>query len=130
MDNVQSNICLRLLLFFYAVKSCVTYTVTQREKYHGGIETEQWRRCTLGFDEPPRRRGQLKPSEPPYGGGAGRPCRGHPSLQSAEYTCTAPGSTLNDMVAAHFCWEKGAHAKGAKWRIRYVYTMQAVYHLI
>lgn len=69
MSSLRSNICLRLLLFFRAVKPCVTYPIGQREKYHSSVEMGLLRDWTLGFDEPLRHQGQQKTNdEPPYGG--------------------------------------------------------------
>lgn len=51
---LQSNICLRLLLFFRVVKPCVTYPIGQREKCHSRVEIGLWRDWTLGCDEPQR----------------------------------------------------------------------------
>lgn len=60
MVSLQSNICLRLLLFFRVVKPCVTYPIGQREKCHSRVEIWLCRDWTLGFDEPQRHQGDRK----------------------------------------------------------------------
>lgn len=60
MGSRQSDICLRLLLFFHAVRPRVTYPIGQREKCHSRVEIGLWRDWTPGFDEPPRRQGKRK----------------------------------------------------------------------
>lgn len=60
MVSLQSSICLRLLLFFHVVNSCMAYLIGQREKCHSRLEVGLWKDWTLGFDEPPRHKGNRK----------------------------------------------------------------------
>lgn len=100
MGSLQSNICLRLLLFFRAVKPCVTYPIGQREKCHSRVEIGLWRDWTLGFDEPSRH--QKTNDEPPYGGWYRQTLMGMPvPAEDRVYTHTAPSCRQHTRTRAH-----------------------------